>query len=82
MSVKTVRETLARHRDRDAIGLPLTLPINWQIHPDLGEMLGKGLKATGSAWEVQRATPTLWHSIPAKIGLYTFVCQQARSCHA
>lgn len=68
-----VRETLARHRDRHAISLPLNLPLNWQMDPDLGEMLCKDLKATGAAWEVRRATPNLWQSIPAKTGLYMFV---------
>lgn len=43
------------------------------MDPDLGEMLGKDLRATGSAWEVRRATPTLWQTIPAKTGLYMFV---------
>lgn len=72
-SAQTIRETLARHREQPSIGLPLTFPISWQIDPDLGVMLGKDLKSTGSAWEIRRATPGLWHSIPAKCGLYMFV---------
>jgi hypothetical protein len=72
-SVETVREALARHREQPSIALPLTFPINWQMDPDLGEMLGKDLKATGSEWEVRRATPSLWRTIPAKTGLYMFV---------
>ncbi len=72
-SEKMVRETLARHRDQPAIALPLTFPINWQMDPDLGEMLSKDLSATGSTWEVRRATPSLWQMIPAKTGLYMFV---------
>jgi hypothetical protein len=72
-NAQIIRETLARHREQPSICLPLTFPISWQIDPDLGEMLSKDLHATGSAWEIRRATPGLWQSIPAKCGLYMFV---------
>lgn len=72
-SLQTVRQTLARHREQPAIGLSLVFPINWQMDPDLGETLTKDLRATGAAWEIKRATRSLWQTIPDKCGLYMFV---------
>ena len=70
---KIIRDTLARHREQPSIGLGLTFPINWQIDSDLGSALTKDLGGTGVAWEIRRATPSLWQSIPSKCGLYMFV---------
>lgn len=68
-----VRDALARHREQPSIGLDLTLPINWQIDSDLCMALGRDLEGVGGAWEVRRATPSLWQSIPSKCGIYMFV---------
>ena len=68
-----IRDTLARHREQPSIGLGFSLPINWQLDSDLGAMLTKDLSAAGAAWEIRRATPSLWQSIPSKCGLYMFV---------
>ena len=68
-----VRTALARHREQPSIGLGMSLPINWQIDSDLSAALGKDLANTGASWEVRRATPSLWQTIPFKSGLYMFV---------
>ena len=71
--IQIIRDALARHREQPSIGLGLTFPINWQIDSDLGSTLSKDLGNTGGSWEIRRATPGLWHSIPSKCGLYMFV---------
>lgn len=71
--IQIIRDTLARHREQSSIGLGLTLPINWQLDSDLGSALTNDLSGAGAAWEVRRATPGLWQSIPSRCGLYMFV---------
>ena len=68
-----VRDVLARHREDPSIALAFEFAIYWQMDQDIGATLGKDLRNLCSKWEVRRAIPSLWTSLPSCSGLYMFV---------
>jgi len=67
-------DALTRRRfDPSIRPLPALLSLQDLLDAQYCNSLTQDLAAGGRAWEVQRATPELWHQIPDKPGLYMFV---------
>ena len=76
-----VRDVLARHREDPSVALPFEFAIYWQLDQEVGATLAKDLEDHGAKWEIRRAIPSLWTSIPACSGLYMFVYKTPLKFH-
>ena len=73
MSNHLVSAALALHHNEPSPYVQLRLPVNPLIDETHCNEISRALQTFGKDWEVTKATPTLWKSLPAKCGLYMFV---------
>lgn len=68
-----LKDAIALHRDSRTHAPTFNLPLIPPIDEDHCSAWGRQLAKVASKWERRKATPDLWHQIPARPGLYFFV---------